>query len=92
MLSHIKLRLQEQSIIPEIKNIVLHLHKELNQRFGYIESNILNAESIILDPRFKNKGFQDSKLYDRAFKDLKLKIGRSSSSKTTYVSRKRGNV
>lgn len=83
MLSYIKGRLQEQSNIEEIKNIVQHLHKELNQRFGYIESNILNAESTILDPRFKNKGFQDPKLYDRALKDLKLKIGRSASSKTT---------
>ncbi|CAK1587914.1 unnamed protein product [Parnassius mnemosyne] len=87
MLGHIRSRLQVQNTdanqhIPEIKNVIEHLHKELNHRFGHIESNILNAESTILDPRFKNKGFQDSRLYGRALQDLKLKIGRSSSRTT----------
>ncbi|CAK1579413.1 unnamed protein product [Parnassius mnemosyne] len=85
MLGHIRSWLQVQNTdqhIPEIKNVIEHLHKELNHRFGHIKSNILNAESIILDPRFKNKGFQDSRLYGRALQDLKLKIGRSSSRTT----------
>ncbi|XP_026747001.1 zinc finger BED domain-containing protein 1-like [Trichoplusia ni] len=88
MMGHIRGRLLEQNsdgnnVLPEIKNLIENLHKDLNHRFGHIESNLLNAESTILDPRFKNKGFQDSRLFDKALRDLKLKIGRSSSRTTT---------
>ncbi|KAH9644324.1 hypothetical protein HF086_003109 [Spodoptera exigua] len=52
------------------------------------EINVLNTESTILDPRFKQKGFRDQKLCDKVIQQLKLKIGRVSSipSRTTATS------
>ncbi|CAH2088592.1 unnamed protein product [Euphydryas editha] len=84
MLDHIRRSMLEvqntdANNIPAIKNLIEHLHKKLNQRFGHIESSMLCAKSTILDLHFKNKGFQDLRLYDRALRDIKLKIGRSSS-------------
>ncbi|CAH0714114.1 unnamed protein product, partial [Brenthis ino] len=40
-----------------------------------VESNTLYAESTILDPRFKGKGFCDESKYERALASLKLKVG-----------------
>ena len=33
------------NVIPEIKNLIEQLHKDISHRFSHIESNLLNAES-----------------------------------------------
>ncbi|XP_063892271.1 E3 SUMO-protein ligase ZBED1-like [Helicoverpa armigera] len=89
MLHQIKNLLQNRiNDIPEIKALIENLHKELSHRFNNTEINVLNTESTILDPRFKQKGFRDQKLCDKAIQQLKLKIGRVSSvlSRTTATS------
>lgn len=48
---------------------------EISSRFGDFERNQLYAESTILDPRFKRKGFKNQSSYENAVKIIRNRIG-----------------
>ncbi|KAM8702338.1 hypothetical protein ACLKA7_005002 [Drosophila subpalustris] len=43
-------------------------------RFGDIEKNFIYAESTILDPRFKSRGFKNEDNFKDAVQNLKIKL------------------
>lgn len=59
------------SVINTVKNEIL---KQIERRFGHIEDNYLIAMSCLLDPRFKNIHFQDSKACAKAISLLRRYI------------------
>lgn len=64
-----KLKSQHQTL-PEIKNFINKLSEQVNNRFSQAEKQILLAEAIFLDPRFKKYGFQNN----FAFQEVKTSI------------------
>lgn len=58
----------------EIKRLLENLKKQIQERFHELEKNNLYAESSILDPRFKRKGFRTVESYNRACESLKRRI------------------
>lgn len=59
----------------KIHTLLHTLDEQLHRRFSSTESNSLYAESTILDPRFKNKGFRDENNFKRSLSALKQKVG-----------------
>ncbi|CAG9129825.1 unnamed protein product [Plutella xylostella] len=74
MLSSLRSR---QSDLPEVQSLIKELERDLERRFATIELSECYAEAIILDPRFKTKGFRDERNCAKALASLKLKVGRS---------------
>ncbi|CAH1107057.1 unnamed protein product [Psylliodes chrysocephalus] len=66
---------REQQYSENVHKLLTVLHEQIHKRFYNLEKNVLYAESTILDPRFKNKGFRDESNYKSAFESLKLKVG-----------------
>ncbi|CAB3231863.1 unnamed protein product [Arctia plantaginis] len=60
-------------VIPELLN---KLKTQIEARLFDLESNILYADSTILDPRFKQKGFRTQKSYENAIEDIRRRISR----------------
>lgn len=48
---------------PVTTNFINELIKQVENRFGHLERNILYAEAVILDPRFKNHGFLNNNAF-----------------------------
>lgn len=55
----------------EVNGVLKVLQTEMMTRFSKIENNILYAESTILDPRFKGRGFKNEYAYKSAIEQLK---------------------
>lgn len=58
----------------KIKRLLANLQSGISSRFGGLEKNYLYAESTILDPRFKRKGFKNEYTYECAVRALRAKI------------------
>lgn len=69
-----KMRIENQYAYEMVDNLLKSLHFEMNKRLNDFEKNFLYAESTILDPRFKKKGFRDEINAEKAIEGLKLKI------------------
>ncbi|KAM8720165.1 hypothetical protein ACLKA7_006242 [Drosophila subpalustris] len=50
------------------------IKSEMMMRFGDIEKNFIYAESTILDPRFKSRGFKNEDNFKDAVQNLKIKL------------------
>ncbi|KAM8709529.1 hypothetical protein ACLKA7_016349 [Drosophila subpalustris] len=50
------------------------IKSEMMMRFGDIEKNFIYAESTILDPRFKSRGFKNEDNFKDAVRNLKIKL------------------
>lgn len=57
-----------------VSDIIINLQDTIKSRFGNLEVDDLFAESIILDPRFKRKGFKSDSAFEQALRILKGKI------------------
>lgn len=64
--------IQKQHFFEDVRNLLETLRCEIHTRFYNIEKNFLYAESPILDPRFKIKGFRDELNYRKTLDSLKL--------------------
>lgn len=51
-------------------NFIDELSKQVETRFGHLEKNILYAEAVILDPRFKKHGFFNNNAFVEGKKHL----------------------
>ena len=58
----------------QIASMVAKIKNDLKVRFGDLESNALYAESSILDPRFKRKGFKNDMKYESDVQTLRSRI------------------
>ncbi|XP_052743491.1 E3 SUMO-protein ligase ZBED1-like [Bicyclus anynana] len=71
---------------PEIvKKMAQVLLNEMNSRFQGIEDNNIFAESTVLDPRFKQYGFDNEYAYGRACTNLKAMAGQIKTSNLSLV-------
>ncbi|XP_048478263.1 zinc finger BED domain-containing protein 4-like [Plutella xylostella] len=69
----------------QIKNLLQTLQDQLKKRFKNIETSVLHAESTILDPRFKHRGFRLEQNYEKALADLKTKVGAMRPANTPHL-------
>ncbi|XP_033249011.1 zinc finger BED domain-containing protein 1-like [Drosophila miranda] len=60
-----------------LRAVVEKLKEQLTVRFGDLENNILYAESTILDPRFKKRGFRSDECYEKTVAALQCKIAQT---------------
>lgn len=59
---------------PKISSMLIIMKKEVFSRFANLECNSIYAESTLLDPRFKKKGFKNQSNYQHALKSLTNKV------------------
>lgn len=66
-------KIHKHPVIPDLLN---KLNTQIKTRLFDLESNILYADSTILNPRFKQKGFRALTSYEKAIADLRRRVRR----------------
>lgn len=59
---------------PEISGLLERLQTQINSRFHDLESNALYADTTLLDPRFRQKGFRTPEAYQKAIDSLRRRV------------------
>ena len=62
------------AVSEEVKEVVNYMQDQMASRLSSIEKNVLYAESTILDPRFKSRGFKNQGAFRDAVEVLKRKL------------------
>lgn len=70
-----------------VRKLLMTINEQCQKRFNNLEKNCLYAESTILDPRFKSKGFREEQNFKTAFDSLKHKVASMAQTKTTQPTR-----
>ncbi|GBL96267.1 hypothetical protein AVEN_118796-1 [Araneus ventricosus] len=86
---HVNSSLEGKNLPEEVKNMCRELKQELNRRFSNIESNELLSQCVLLDPRFKRKGFISEKFQPTKAAIEKKIAGLTSQQIKTGLSKKR---
>lgn len=68
--AQLKIKYPPLSTSAELTSFINILIKEIEKRFGNLERNILYAEAVILDPRFKKHGFFNQNAFLEGQKSL----------------------
>lgn len=69
-LSHIKKKKNEPNLSSAIYSMLLTMETKAEKRFERIEEQRLLIEATILDPRFKKRGFSNTKSYELAYQKI----------------------
>lgn len=70
LLSHIKKKKNEPNLPSAIYSMLLTMETKAEKRFERIEEQRLLTEATILDPRFKKRGFSNTKSYEFAYQKI----------------------
>lgn len=70
LLSHIKKKKNEPNLPSAIYSMLLTMETKAEKRFERIEEQRLLIEATILDPRFKKRGFSNTKSYEFAYQKI----------------------
>lgn len=68
-----------------ISNILNSLQTQLHTRFNILETHPLYADTCILDPRFKKKGFRTQEAFHKAIEILRRRLAREKMPTTNAV-------
>uniref|UniRef100_A0A182NWQ9 BED-type domain-containing protein n=1 Tax=Anopheles dirus TaxID=7168 RepID=A0A182NWQ9_9DIPT len=90
LMTHMSKRLQHPTLVNEVKNLISALMKGINDKLKPITGTELARKAVLLDPRYKEKGFMDDDTgfrhtYEQVLLDLSsMYQGNSTELETEY--------